>query len=110
MVSQDSPPAWNPLRAAGRRIAERLISVARSRLETPLNVFMIRCDICGLLKVAQVLEQPPSECPLCTAPITVLAECRVGSPMRWNTDVSDDRDRGTARGTRVTTASREANT
>ena len=79
---------WNALRAAGRRIADRLMSVARSRLETPLNVFMIRCNICGLLKVAQVVEQPPSECPLCAAPIAVLAHYRLTGPMRSNTAVS----------------------
>ena len=86
------------------------MSVVRPSTATLVNVFMVRCDICGLLKVQRRLDQPPSECPLCGAPIAVLAHYRLRSPMRSSTAVSDDRDRGTARGARVTTASLEAKT
>lgn len=98
------------LRSAGRRVADRVTSVVRPSLATSMNVFMVRCDICGLLKVERRLDHAPSECPLCGVPIAVLVHYRLHSPMGSSATVSDDRDRGTARGARVTTASLEAKT
>jgi hypothetical protein len=96
MVSQHVRPT-RTLRSAGKRIAGRVMSVARSNTATPVNVFMIRCNICGLLKVERRLDQPPSECPLCQAPIAVLAHYRSNSSTRSSIAVSDGRDQGTAR-------------
>ena len=86
------------------------MSVARPTTAILVNVFMIHCDGRGLLKVERRLDQPPSECPLCAAPIAVLAHYRLHMPIGSSATVSDDRDRGTARGARVTTASLEAKT
>ena len=97
MLSQHSPPRWNALRAAGRRVADRCTSGGRSNRATPVNVFMIRCDRCGLLKIARRLDQPPSECPPCGAPITVLAHYRLHRLMGSSAALSKDRDRVLAR-------------
>jgi hypothetical protein len=110
MLLQYLPEGRSGLRSAGRRLADRVMSVVRPSTVTLVNVFMVRCDICGLLKVERRLDQPPSECPLCAAPIAVLAHYRLRSPTGSSATVSDDRDRGTAGGARVTTASLEAKT
>ena len=97
MLSQHSPPGWNTLRSAGRRVADRWMSGGRSSTGMPVNVFMIRCNICGLLKVVRRLDQPPSECPPCGASIAVLAHYRLKSSVGSSAAVSDERDRVTAR-------------
>ena len=110
VLSQHLLPGGSALSSVAKRIADRVMSVARPSLATLVNVFMVRCEMCGLLKVDRRLDQSPSECPLCGASIAVLAHYRSNSPTCSSAVVSDDRDRGTARGTRVTTASVEAKT
>jgi hypothetical protein len=78
VLSRHFPPGWESLRRACTRVIERLGSARRSNRTTPRNVFIVRCNICGLLKIARRLDKPPSQCPLCASPLSVLAHYRLG--------------------------------
>src|SRR5690349_12098628 len=96
MLSRHSPPGWHSLRRACIRLTERLTSARRSSLATPNNVFIVRCEICGLLKIARRLDEPPSQCPLCASPLSVLVHYRLYNRMPRDPSAtgSDDPHRG----------------
>jgi hypothetical protein len=84
MLSQHVARGWT-LRSVGKRIADRMMPVARPSTATLVNVFMTHCNTCGLLKAERRLDQPLTECPLCRAQIDVLAHYRFHRPIRSRT-------------------------
>ena len=98
MLLQPRPAGGSGLRSTGRRIAERVMFVARPTTATLVNVFMIHCDGCGLLKVNDdsTSHRRSVRCAQLRSRCSLTIDCAA----RWvqAPTVSDDRDRGTARG------------